>query len=340
MEKLGLAVTRRILRFLGQEAKRDPEKYNKFFKGYSYYLKAGVLEDKEANFGRHRDDLLKLLRFECSNNAKGEIVSLAEYAETAKEGQKNIYYCVCPDRKTALASPFMEQFLQRERNVLLMYEDIDEYLINAIENYKDMQFVSVDSGDKDFELDLDQPKDSDTDKDNLELTESEQKDLSKFIKDVLKERVQEVKFSNRLVSSPAVVTSIMTPHMRKMMKTLMAGKESDGISNIPVTLELSAKHHIVTTLNSIKTSNTVVAQMSVEQLFDNASIAAGTLEDPRTLMSRLNKVLEMFIYQGAGFDYAQNKYVVSADQSASTTSKHEEVKLTADAPKFEEVKSS
>merc|ERR1712107_284822 len=128
------------------------------------------------------------------------------------------------------------------------------------------------------------------------------------IKDVLKERVSEVKFSDRLVSSPAIVTSLMTPHMRKMMKTMMAGKENDGFGNIPMTLELSASHHIVTTLNTIKDTNEPVARIAVEQLFDNACIAAGTLDDPRVLMSRLNKVLEMFIYQGAGFDYSRNEY--------------------------------
>merc|ERR1711964_689268 len=76
-----------------------------------------------------------------------------------------------------------------------------------------------------------------------------------------------------------------------------------------MTLELSASHHIVTTLNTIKESNEAVARIAVEQLYDNACIAAGTLDDPRVLMARLNKVLEMFIYQGAGFDYARNEYV-------------------------------
>merc|ERR1711865_818676 len=144
-----------------------------------------------------------------------------------------------------------------------------------------------------------------------ELTEAEQKELHTFIRSVLKERVQEIKFSDRLVSSPAIVTSILTPHMRKMMKQLMAGKEDTGMNNVPVTLELSPKHHIVTTLHTIKDSNEAVARIAVEQLYDNACIAAGTLDDPRTLLARLNKVLEMFVYQGAGFDYSKNEYVAA-----------------------------
>lgn len=344
MEKLSMAVVRRLLRHLDQQAKKDPARYNQFFKGYSYYLKAGVIEDKEGNFSRHKDDLLKLLRFECSQKGKGELISLEEYLSMAKEGQKNIYYFTCPDRQTALSSPYMEQFLQRQRNVLLMTEDIDEYVVSSIEGFKDKRFVSVDSAEKDFELDLDPPEEDDK-KDQRELSSAEQKELTKFIKDVLKEKVQEVKFSKRLVNSPAVVTSIITPHMRKMMKTLMAGKENDGLGNIPMTLELSPKNPIVTTLHTIRESNEPVARIAVEQLFDNACIAAGTLDDPRVLMTRLNKVLEMFIFQGAGFDYARNEYTHRPPE----TSHAEEAKESPSAPaseaagstsKFEEVKSS
>merc|ERR1719161_2576826 len=182
MEKLSMAVVRRVLRFLDQQAKKDPEKYQKFFKGYSYYLKAGIIEDKEGNYSRHKDDILKLLRFECSQKEKGEMLSLEEYVSTSKEGQKNIYYFTCPDRNTALSSPYMEQFLQRERNVLLMYEDIDEYVVNSIEGYKDKKLISVDSADKDFELDLDEPVKDEKAAEQRELTDTEQKELSKFIK--------------------------------------------------------------------------------------------------------------------------------------------------------------
>mmetsp|Transcript_56205 Transcript_56205/g.119655 ORF Transcript_56205/g.119655 Transcript_56205/m.119655 type:complete len:737 (+) Transcript_56205:122-2332(+) len=326
MEKLSMAVVRRVLRFLDREAKKDSEKFNKFFAGYSYYLKAGILEDKEFNNGRHKDDLLKLMRFESSKKDKGSLVSLEEYTASAKEGQKNIYYFCCPDRNTAMSSPYMEQFIQRERDVLLMYEDIDEYVVGAIEGFKGWKFVSVDSADKDFELELDPP--AEEAKSDLELTEAQQKELADFIRATLKERVQDVKFSDRLVTSPAIVTSMISPHMRKMMKNLMAGKDDmGGMGNFPMTLELSAKHHLVTTLHTIKDANEPVARIAVEQLFDNACIAAGTLDDPRVLLGRLGKVLEMFVYQGAGFDYSKGEYNVAAG---------DDKKKLEDAPKPKE----
>lgn len=343
MEKLSLAVVRRVLRFLQQQAKRDPEKYAKFFKGYSYYLKAGIIEDKEANFGRHKDDLLKLMRFESSTKGKDEVMSLEQYAEEAKDGQKNIYYFCVPDRTTAMSSPYMEQFISRKRNVLLMYEDIDEYVVASVEAFKDMKFVSVDSAEKDFEWDLDTPEEEEKKADQRELNTEEQKELEAFIKSVLKEKVQEVKFSDRLVSSPALVTSILSPQMRKMMKQLMAGKEETGMGNVPMTLELSAKHHIITTLHTIKDSNEPVARIAVEQLYDNACIAAGTLDEPRVLLSRLGKVLEMFVYQGAGFDYAKGEYTTGAAAATEPPKEKdakpvvEEVTFSKDK-KFEESK--
>merc|ERR1719454_2453317 len=106
-----------------------------------------------------------------------------------------------------------------------------------------------------------------------------------------------------------------------MMKQMMAGKEETGMSNIPMTLELSAKHHIVTTMYTIKETNETVARIAVEQLFDNACIAAGSLDDPRTLLTRLGKVLEMFVYQGAGFDYAKGEYNQTAGEAPKLTEK-------------------
>merc|ERR1711953_512126 len=97
MQKLSMAVVKRVLRWLATEAKKDEEKYMKFFKGYSYWIKAGLLEDKEANFSRHKDDLLKLLRFECSQKDAGEVISIENYVKSAHEQQKNIYYFTAPD---------------------------------------------------------------------------------------------------------------------------------------------------------------------------------------------------------------------------------------------------
>merc|ERR1719499_441536 len=128
-----------------------------------------------------------------------------------------------------------------------------------------------------------------------------------------------------------------------MMKQMMAGREDTGMNNMPMTLELSAKHHIVTTLHAIKDSNEAVARITVEQLFDNACIAAGTLDDPRILLSRLGKLLEMFVYQGAGFDYAKGEYKTDAptgkfEEVSAADAKPTKPAETSSDKRFEETK--
>jgi len=306
MGKLSAAVVRRFLKFLDRQSKNEPEKYLTFIKNYAYYIKIGLIDDKDNNNARLKDDLVRLLRYECTNKESGEVISLEDYVDSAKEGQKNIYYLCAPDRKTALSSPHMEQFSARNRNVILMYDDVDEFLVSSgLDAFKEMKFVSIDAQDKDFELNLDTPEET---KEEIKLQEGDQKEMVNFIKGVLGNKVQDVKFTDRLVNSPAAATSLLTPHMRKMMKNMMQGAGKETPENVPVTLELSARHHLTATIWHIHKTNPDVAKQAVDTLFDSAMIAAGLLDEPRMVLSRLNKLLEMFVYQGAGYNYTERKY--------------------------------
>ncbi len=322
MDKISMAVVRRFLNFLNKEATKDPAKYLKFYKNYSYYLKAGLIEDRE--FGsRHKDPLIKLLRFEATEKGDGEMISLDEYIDGNKAEQKNIYYFSAPNRETALASPYLEQFLKRGRNVLLFLDDIDEFVVSSvITDHKGKKLVSIDSQNEDFELELDADKAGDADDSasasankRPELSQKDKDELETFLKDTLGNRIMDVKWTDRLVSSPAVITSVMTPHMRKMMKNMMQaqGGGAGGMGEMPMTLELAPKHELVKTLHSIKDSNPDVAKLGAECLFDNATIAAGLLDEPRNVLPRMNKMLEMFVNMGAGEDFRVVKEKMSPD---------------------------
>lgn len=341
MEKLSSAVVRRILRFLEDEGKKDPEKYAKFFRNYAYYLKAGVLEDQRATNGRHKDQIVKLLRFECSNKEKGELISLQEYLDSVSDEQKNIYYLYSTTRETALSSPFMETFLKRKRNILIFTDEIDEFLASAVGTFKDKKLVSLDAVDADFELGLDQPPEEAPDEDSRELTAEDKTQMEQFIKDTLgSDRVKKVVFTTRLTDSPAVVTSDMAPHLRKMMKSMMAGS-GEAAANLPVTFELNAKNHLITTLSGIIESNPDVSKVAVQTLFDNANVAAGMIEEPKVLLSRLNKLLEVTIYQGAGFDYRTGTYRAAeetAEEQQSEAKDEKKPEFVETGGKFSESK--
>lgn len=370
LEKLSIAVVRRFLKHLERESKKDPARYLTFYKNYSYYLKAGLLEDKTGGGGRHKDDLLKLLRFDCTNIKGDEVgtklISLQEYVDqyrvknsnssTGKE-QKQIYYYCCPSRETAMNSPYMEDMIARKRPVLLMYEDIDEYVVSStLESFGGYNLVAVDSQGKDFELDLEEtPVQLSTGpKGGLglggeHLTAAETKEMSKWLQSekVLGKRCSEVKWTDRLTSSPGVVTSVMTPHMRKLMKQMMQanggganGGGGGSGDDFPMTLELSGKHAVIKTIFRIRETNEEVAIAASKALFDNALIAAGACDEPRSVLGRLNQVLEMAVFQGAGFDYKTGKFPTDSSDGDKVVDSSEEKPIDDTASATDGEKSS
>ncbi|KAF8817854.1 putative heat shock protein 75 [Cardiosporidium cionae] len=278
----------------------DPEKYSKFYRGYSYFLKEGLLDDVQHK-NQYKDTLMKLLRFECSNEDAKTMISFDDYIAKMHPKQQNLYYFCASDRKTAMASPYLEQFLKKNRNVLLLYEDIDEFVAMNIQKYQDKKLVAVDASEEDFEPLLEENEQGeDISQENIQtlaLLEDQKTDLEGYIKSVLGEKVTAIKYSDRLVSSPAIVTGFLSSSLRKMMKATMRGSGDSqmGLTSLPVTLELNPSHSIVTSLFYLKTENPTVAKIVTEQLYDNACIAAGILDDPRSILERLNSLLEVTI---------------------------------------------
>lgn len=305
--KLASVIVKRILKFLNDQAKSDPEKFSEFYQKYSQNIKEGVLEDAH-NGSQYKDMLLPLLRFQCSTEDSGNLITLEEYVEKMPSKQKHIYFYCCSDRKTALSSPYMEQYLAKKRPVLLMNSDIDEFVTMNLSDYKGKRFVAVDSPGDDMEpeeLEEDDPELYKETEQKPKLVGDQQAELSAFVKETLGSRVTSVKFSERLLSAPAVVSGFLSPTLRRMMKaTLQGAPEAQlNMASLPATLELNPSHELVTALYHLRKTNSDVAKLLVEQLLDNASIAAGILEEPKTMLPRLNKLLSLtaqYAYHHAG----------------------------------------
>ncbi|KAF4673018.1 TNF receptor-associated protein 1, mitochondrial [Perkinsus chesapeaki] len=350
MRKLSTAVVRRILRwggegnfgletvvlgrFLADQARRDADKYNAFWRKYGFYFKAGLLEDQQNNNGNHKDLILKLLRFESSNGGAGELMSLQDYVDSMGDEQNNIYYLQSKDRKTALASPYMEAFENKGVNVLLLTEDIDAFVVSYIENFKGKRLVSVDS-EEEIEKTL-LKSDEESEEGKKDMPEARRDELESFVKEVLGERVNGVKFSDRLVNSPAVVTSAISPQMRRMMKQMMAqtgqGDQNDALQAIPMTLELNPDHPTVRKLGDLAASKAArsedIAKVAVSQLFDNACIAAGMVEDPRTILDRLQKMLDVCVEQAVSVaDLSSDATPAAAAEAKKDEEEEEPIEL-------------
>ncbi|NCG08795.1 MAG: molecular chaperone HtpG, partial [Verrucomicrobia bacterium] len=271
IQKLNKVLTKRFLKLLEDKAKKEPETYNDFWSKFGLFLKEGVTTDFT-----HRDQLLKLLRYESSYTEDGKTTSLADYLSRAPENQKKIFFLSASSRKAIENGPYLEAFKARNIEVLYMLEPVDEFVTNHARSFEEKNFVSADSD----EIDLDTiAAETETDKAEALATEDSEK-LCQFIKESLGETVSEVKVSDRLVGSPAMVVNsdkMMTAQMRKMMKAMQQDGGMMG-AEPPAKLQVNPRHPLVKNLAALRENDADLAKLISHQIFDNARMAAGLIE--------------------------------------------------------------
>ncbi|PTX91778.1 molecular chaperone HtpG [Opitutus sp. ER46] len=277
LEKLNKVITKRFLKFLEEEAKNRAEGYTEFYKEFGVFLKEGAALDFT-----HKDQLVKLLRFESSLTEKGKTTSLADYVSRMGADQKEIFYLVGPNRASIESGPYLEGFKARNLEVLFCYETVDEYVMNNVREFDGKKLTAADHADVKL-ADLPKPEGALKDEDVTTLT--------KWLKDTLGERVSEVKPSDRLVDSPVIALNadkFMSPHMRRIMKAM----NKDAETPLRVNLEINPRHAVIKRLFETHTAQPEKAKLVAEQLLDNALISAGLLDDATAMVARLNKLLE------------------------------------------------
>jgi TNF receptor-associated protein 1 len=285
VQKLNKVLTKRFLKLLEEKANKEPEVYADFWSKFGIFLKEGVTTDFT-----HRDQLLKLLRYESSYTADKENTSLADYLSRAPEGQKEIYYLSGPNRQAIESGPYLEAFKARNIEVLFLLEPIDEFVMNHARSFEEMNFVSADND----AIDLDAiAPDTETEKPEA-LEDSVCSELCTFLKEQLGDGVEEVSASDRLVGSPAMIVNAdkaMTAQMRKMMRAM---QQQGGIEDKepPVKLQINPRHPLIKNLASLRQNDSELAQLISSQILDNARMAAGLLEDPTTMLQRNYGILE------------------------------------------------
>ncbi|MDP8207106.1 MAG: molecular chaperone HtpG [Candidatus Electryonea clarkiae] len=281
--KLKRVLTKRLIKMFDEEASFDPEKYVDFFRKFGMFIKEGVYSDFE-----NRNDLAKLLRFESSSSEADKMISLDEYIGRMQEDQKAIYYLSGPNREGIEAGPYLETFKAGGIEVLYMLDGIDDLVMTALREYKDKKLVSADQA----ELDL--PEEA-AKKLEIEdsLPEKDSGDLARWIKEVLGDKVNEVRVSKRLSESPAVLVNPDDSFTTGMQRVMQASSKSD-LSLGKMILEINPGHKILKHLNNmrIEETNKDFAEEAANLLFDNTMISAGLLIDPKMLVERSTKILE------------------------------------------------
>ena len=273
------ASVKKILGHLESLAKNEPETYQTFWDTFGKVLKEGPAEDF-AN----RDRIAKLLRF-ASTRSEGEAqtVSLDDYLGRMVDGQDKIYYLTAETWAAARHSPHLEKLEKKGIEVLLMYDRVDEWMMSYLNEYEGKPLVNVAKG----ELDLGKLEDKDEEK-KLKKAEKAFKDLLKRMKDVLGDKVKEVRVSHRLAESPSCLVvgeHDMAVSMQKLLK--QAGHQIPELEPI---LEINPEHPLVQRLRD-ESDETRFADWTWV-LFDQALLSeGGQLDDPSRFVRRLNELL-------------------------------------------------
>jgi molecular chaperone HtpG len=263
----------RILKELEKMAKNKPEKYASFWKEFGMVMKEGVVEDHS-----NKDKIASLLRFATTNSdGEDQTVSLADYIERMGKDQKDIYYVTAETYAAAKGSPHLEIFKQKDIEVLLLSDRVDEWMVNNFTEFEGKNLKSIAKGDLE---DLDSVEEK---KEKEKTAKGFKKTLTAMQK-ILENQVKEVKVSSRLSESPSCLVADEN-EMGGNMERIMASLGQDVPETKPI-LEINPTHPLVEKLK------TKVDEDVVKVLFDQAVLAEGVqLKEPAEFVKRMNKLI-------------------------------------------------
>ena len=290
LEKIKTLLTQRVISELKKKKEESIEDYLKFWGNFGSVLKEGLCE---STFDHEK--LLEISMFRSSIHNK--LISLDDYINNFQEDQKTIYYLSGDNVDKLLTSPQIEGFLNKDIDVLLFTDPVDNFWVNSYIKYKDYEIKSVTRSDIDLEKDVNKDKDNETI--NEESKDADQDgEYSKLIehfKKVLGSLVKDVKVSKKLTSSIACLT-VSNSGMDMHMERLLMEQKRLASSSAKI-LELNPKHPIIQRFNSdllSKNNNYLIDNEQLARLiFDQACIIEGQpLDNAGEFSQRINYILE------------------------------------------------
>ena len=267
------ASVKRILSELEKMSKNKPEDYAAFWNEFGMVIKEGVVEDF-AN----KEKISNLLRFSSTaSDSSDQTVSLKDYVGRMNKDQKNIYYVTADNYDAAKGSPHLEIFKQKDIEVLLLSDRVDEWLVANFGEFEEFSLKSIAKGDLD---DLD----SKEDKKKKEKTVKDYEKVISKAQEILDNQVKEVKVSSRLSESPSCLVADeneLGGNMERIMKSL-----GQDVPETKPILEINPTHPLVMKLK------TKVDDDIVKVLFDQAVLSeGGQIKEPAEFVKRMNKLM-------------------------------------------------
>jgi molecular chaperone HtpG len=269
-------ISKKIKTELQSLLKNEREKYVEFYKSFGRQLKFGVYSD----FGTHKEELQDLLLFYSSKEKK--MVTLDEYVSRMPEDQKYIYYASGDSYERIDKLPQTELVSEKGYEILYFTDEIDEFAIRMLMNYKEKEFRSVSSTDLGIE--------ANEDKEETSVVENENKDLFDYMKSILSDKVKDVRVSIRLKTHPVCLSTDgeVTIEMEKILKA-MPGNQNIKADKV---LEINSHHDVFNSLKSAFENDKEKLSLYTNLLYNQALLIEGLpIEDPVEFTNNICKVM-------------------------------------------------
>ncbi len=276
LKKIASHLEKKIKNELEKMQKNERELYNEFYTNYGVNLKYGIYE----GYGVNKELLQDLIMFKTSKS--DDFVTLKEYTENVKEEQKYIYYASGKNKDSILSLPQMDLIKDKDYEVLLFTDDIDEFMVSILMKYNELEFKNVAQGD------LDLIDESEIEK--FDELEKEKKSLLDLIKESLSDKVTDVKLSKRLKDSPVCLVSGegLSMEMEKVLKNMPQNPDVKA-SKI---LEINPNHDLFKTLEKINETNPDKVKEYAKILYSQALLIEGLpLENPVEFSNLMVKLM-------------------------------------------------
>jgi molecular chaperone HtpG len=276
MPRLKKVVTGQVIKEIEALAKNDPDRYGTFWKEFGVYLKQGIAASPVET-----ENIQPLLRFHTNLHTE-TWTSLEDYVGRMKYGQQAIYYIVGDEPKSVLRSPHLDYFQAQGIEVLLLTDPMDSFMLIGLRKYKEHELKNV------AQADVDETEKDKSDVESQKIPEDDFKGLVERFKEVLGERVTDVRASSRLSQSVARLVDpdgAMNPEMQRVYKFI--GKDYEVPKKI---LELNPSHAILKKLVGPDTDPELRTRV-IEQIYDSALLVEGLHPDPSSMAPRIQEIM-------------------------------------------------
>jgi len=275
LTKIATNLEKKVIKHLQELQNDEPEIYKEFFEALGINLKFGIYN----SYGEKNDLLKGLLMYKTLKS--DTLISLEDYVREMKEGQKYIYFASAETKEDLMSMPQMDALKKKDFDVLLLTEEVDEFVLQVLQKFDDIEFKSVNQGDLDLL--------TDEEKESAKKLADEKQDLLSKIKTALNGKVKDVVISTRLTESPVCLVSGdgISFEMERVMNDLPNG------SNIKAEriLEINPNHPIFKVLENIQDDETKLTDY-VSVLLNQALLLEGfKVENPNEFIEKMCNIM-------------------------------------------------